>query len=513
MTIEEALEALSPYSSNIPTEALNFIRNNWDEAEPLLLEELDHCIATPLEDEHTALFLYALYLCAEMQSKAAFERYITICRLPTLLMDALIGDILTQNMPEMLARTCANRIEPLKALVEDEAVYEFARSAGLDALHALVLTDVISREELGNYCMDLLSHRLQKRPSYIWDETITIAEYLRLTESLPLIEEAYQRGWANPGTQSFEEVADGMAQPLTEEKLKDRREKVEDFKTEREIAYFARNWFDEDGFSREDTEDLLQEPQEARRQQQQSKSDKVGRNEPCPCGSGKKYKKCCIDQKVATKVLDTFTIAAPLNLADEWIAAGYYYLNQKVPYKALTCWWHAWQEAEIILPETILDPGSEECNRFFSSCDFFSNWLVDYLTLLEENLEQSPVAVQNGLFFCQEVVARFPDMSSSLTNSFIEITSYLLLALGKSEQAFSLLEQLIEQYPDAAQGYVVLAATLSMDAQRFNLRPDFNRAQQLLLQAQKNATDCADWDVEVRLEDLTDAVRSSPHPT
>jgi len=21
--------------------------------------------------------------------------------------------------------------------------------------------------------------------------------------------------------------------------------------------------------------------------------DKVGRNEPCPCGSGKKYKKCC----------------------------------------------------------------------------------------------------------------------------------------------------------------------------------------------------------------------------
>ena len=21
-----------------------------------------------------------------------------------------------------------------------------------------------------------------------------------------------------------------------------------------------------------------------------------GRNEPCPCGSGKKYKKCCIDK-------------------------------------------------------------------------------------------------------------------------------------------------------------------------------------------------------------------------
>jgi preprotein translocase subunit SecA len=25
----------------------------------------------------------------------------------------------------------------------------------------------------------------------------------------------------------------------------------------------------------------------------QKKSDKVGRNDPCPCGSGKKYKQCC----------------------------------------------------------------------------------------------------------------------------------------------------------------------------------------------------------------------------
>jgi hypothetical protein len=25
---------------------------------------------------------------------------------------------------------------------------------------------------------------------------------------------------------------------------------------------------------------------------------KIGRNDPCPCGSGKKYKKCCIDKPV-----------------------------------------------------------------------------------------------------------------------------------------------------------------------------------------------------------------------
>ena len=32
--------------------------------------------------------------------------------------------------------------------------------------------------------------------------------------------------------------------------------------------------------------------------------DKVGRNDPCPCGSGKKYKKCCMETE--SKVADCF---------------------------------------------------------------------------------------------------------------------------------------------------------------------------------------------------------------
>ncbi len=29
-----------------------------------------------------------------------------------------------------------------------------------------------------------------------------------------------------------------------------------------------------------------------------SDTGKIGRNEPCPCGSGKKYKKCCIAKTI-----------------------------------------------------------------------------------------------------------------------------------------------------------------------------------------------------------------------
>jgi hypothetical protein len=33
-------------------------------------------------------------------------------------------------------------------------------------------------------------------------------------------------------------------------------------------------------------------------------TEKIKRNDPCPCGSGKKYKKCCMDKTTTTKMID-----------------------------------------------------------------------------------------------------------------------------------------------------------------------------------------------------------------
>lgn len=42
------------------------------------------------------------------------------------------------------------------------------------------------------------------------------------------------------------------------------------------------------------------------------KSAKTGRNEPCPCGSGKKYKQCCAGKTDAKSTLATKWIAVVL---------------------------------------------------------------------------------------------------------------------------------------------------------------------------------------------------------
>ena len=63
-------------------------------------------------------------------------------------------------------------------------------------------------------------------------------------------------------------------------------------------------WDDEEDWGEEDYEDdsLLYDTQPIHRV---DKGSKVGRNEPCPCGSGKKFKKCCLHKKEQQE-LDTF---------------------------------------------------------------------------------------------------------------------------------------------------------------------------------------------------------------
>lgn len=132
----------------MPGEALDWIRKNWGEAEPVLLAEVDSRLKDPGGKDPDARFLYAIHLCAEMRCPKAFPRYLAICRLPNVIQEHVMGDILTESIPEMLARTCAGRVDELQSLIEDSTVNEYARAGALNALHNLMLDGVVTREWL-----------------------------------------------------------------------------------------------------------------------------------------------------------------------------------------------------------------------------------------------------------------------------------------------------------------------------------------------------------------------------
>ncbi len=55
------------------------------------------------------------------------------------------------------------------------------------------------------------------------------------------------------------------------------------------MKFLSKHGFSPAFLSEEDAEDVVAPEEPFRRE-----APKVGRNDPCPCGSGKKYKKCCM---------------------------------------------------------------------------------------------------------------------------------------------------------------------------------------------------------------------------
>jgi len=141
----------------------------------------------------------------------------------------------------------------------------------------------------------------------VWDEFLAQEKktYVKiLTEKLTLIEGSMEElaerfSLSLPHMANFvdgiREAVDGL--PETDELEADTQIKLEiDFKRlyKQMVEYKAKPLYSltewNEIFSAEEQKEFYQEQKKARTI---VRSEKVGRNEPCPCGSGKKYKKCC----------------------------------------------------------------------------------------------------------------------------------------------------------------------------------------------------------------------------
>ena len=71
-------------------------------------------------------------------------------------------------------------------------------------------------------------------------------------------------------------------------KARERISKSEPFKKAFEVV----------GITDEDLENIIKDIQAKKPEQIEEETPKVGRNDPCPCGSGKKYKKCCLKKEI-----------------------------------------------------------------------------------------------------------------------------------------------------------------------------------------------------------------------
>jgi hypothetical protein len=300
MTVSEILDELSTYRGYFPREAVRAASAMWTEMAEELLNGLeytaDNVREVAFQDDYM-LHLYAMFLCAEKRETRAFSPVLRILSSPDHeAVDRLLGDTLTEDGGSILASLYAGDIAPIQSLIEDRAAYDFARGEGIVALHTLYVHGYLERHTLIEYLRALFEHRLEREPSEVWNTLAATAAELRARELLPHIESAYRDELTEPFFLPEENVKKQLLSNPKENNegtgRSSRYTLVND--TVEEMQWWAA--FDNrtpKAAAPSLPEDPLPTLTGQRGEIFQRQGRKIGRNEPCPCGSGLKYKHCC----------------------------------------------------------------------------------------------------------------------------------------------------------------------------------------------------------------------------
>ena len=292
MTIPEILDALTSCTGEFPREAIAEAVAQREAITPELLRILEQDTANLAEIAPKAEYmahLYAMYLLAQFREARAYPLLVKFFRADEDLLYQAVDDVTSDGLDRMLASTCQGDTSLIEQMIEDATLDEYARGAALGALVVLVTQGVISRDAVMEYFTALFRGKLEREFSFVWAYLVSRCCALYPEEVMADIEQAYADDLVDTyfiGMNSVKRVlAAGKAHALAELERDPRQRFIED--TIKELEWWA-------CFTApEVAEPTPPQPTGTPVFAPARTMPKVGRNAPCPCGSGKKYKRCC----------------------------------------------------------------------------------------------------------------------------------------------------------------------------------------------------------------------------
>jgi hypothetical protein len=289
MELQEIVRRMERWRGRFEREAVEAAVERREEITPELLRMLEETVNRAEELAPSTDWmghLYAMCLLAQFREVRAYPLVVRFGRLPGDLLDGLCGDFLTEDLNSVLASVCGGQVAGIESLIEDEAAFEWVRGAALESLVTLVAQGLKSREEVVAYFGRLFSGGLAREGSRVWTALVCCSCDLYPDELREEIERAFADGLVDTGDIDVEHVHQDLKQGkdrIMARTARDRHRRLID-----DAAEHIEKWC----------------PAEVRPAASVAWSPtpvispvrstpKVGRNDPCPCGSGKKYKKCC----------------------------------------------------------------------------------------------------------------------------------------------------------------------------------------------------------------------------
>ena len=298
--LDAVIAELDSATRKLPIKAIEWIREHRELAVPRLIEVIRAATAGARAGEHpegNAHFL-AMFLLTELRAKEALPAILEAVCLPGELPFDLFGDAITSLLARIPPVLADDPLEVLDNLIANEELNEYVRWEGAQGYLFLVRDGRISREEAIERLADHLRILIDRADVPVTGYLVSELASLAPREALELIDEAYDRDLADPGLITREEVKQSISEGeswVRKELSRFPPSGIDD--TVAELETWA-------AFSEEQPALPIRKPPKPVSRAAPPTGDKhsppaelpkrkTGRNEPCPCGSGKKYKKCC----------------------------------------------------------------------------------------------------------------------------------------------------------------------------------------------------------------------------
>lgn len=303
MTIDEILAALWRYDGNFAREALEQAVVHRDEIIPRLLDVLRDVAENPEQyaDPECMILVHAMYLLGQFREPRAFPLLVRIFSLPGEMPLDLVDDVVHIALGRILACVSEGEIDGMVSMIENEQINPYVRSAAMDGLLTLVACGLRTRDEIVAYFHDLF-RKMDRVYSHTWDNLACACADLWPGEFMDELRTAMDDGLIDPGTIGWKDIESDHARGLETclRLMRDKYKPITDIA--KEMAWW---WCFQKGYPSRHSEvspalsegmstffnpsDRMGPPPLTVYRTE----PKIGRNDPCTCGSGKKFKKCC----------------------------------------------------------------------------------------------------------------------------------------------------------------------------------------------------------------------------
>ena len=235
--------------------------------------------------------IHALHLLSALKAEEALDTFFSVLRQDRDYYYFWYGDMLTEDFWRFTYMMGQNQLDRLKDFVLEPNRYTYVRSAVSTAVMHIAFHQQERKEEVIKWYEEVLQYMLDHRNDanvfeskvylYCLEDIIDVAG----KEHLPLILRLYDESLVNDKDRfTLHEIKKLLVRHIFDSKVHDIYTSIDQYYDQWQ-SWFSKNDFDSDNKSHslpqnKPSTSLVAAP-------------KIGRNDPCSCGSGKKYKKCC----------------------------------------------------------------------------------------------------------------------------------------------------------------------------------------------------------------------------